>query len=98
MTALHEFLVEKKYENNKTFPMTMLKIKLLTYSDMFLEILNLSPVGDFNKVFIDLLNSIIDDKRLFVELFKQKRNLTKLIKNLLNKLILDQNKDDEHFD
>ena len=73
----------------------MLKIKLLTFSDMFLEILNLSPVGDFNKVFIDLLNSAIDDKRLFVELFKQKRNLTKLIKNLLNKLILDQNEDDE---
>ena len=68
----------------------MLKIKLLTYSDLFLEILEVTPVGEFNKVITKLLQNAIGDEWLCKELFKQKINLTKLMQNLLNKLILDQ--------
>ena len=50
--------------------MTMLRIKLLTYSDLFLKFQKLSEMVSFKIVFIKLLESAIDDDKLFKELFK----------------------------
>ena len=46
----------------------MLRIKLLTYSDLFLKIQRENI--DFKIVFKKLLKSAINDDRLFKELFK----------------------------
>ena len=50
--------------------MTIFRIKLLAYSDLFLKFMYSSEMVSFKIVFINLLESAIDDDRLFKELFK----------------------------